>query len=278
MGQDVKYNGKVYLGVEGVALPLVGGGEVVFPYIDGTTATAPDVASGKTFVKPDGTIGTGTYVYPPYGDGPELIATYDMGTTKLADTLYNGWTPANSAKSIKAASNLGTFTADMSNYEYFTKMVFESNTEYVSGTTIAFAALRQIIVGAQYMYRKPNNLTKMLARDDGYNYATVLYTAPWIEYKGGSGNLTMAWKNSIGIYGSMSANTFSSTSSTSPTVTVKAPVYYAKCDDSYFNTAMAAAVDQNASTIKCKVYVYRIKRHSSPMYQMFNEIVGIYNA
>ena len=279
MAQNVIFKGTEYIGVNGVALPLISGGEAIFTDVAGVTTTAADVLSGKQFVKSDGSIGTGIYVPNPYGDGIELVATYDMGTTKLADTLYNGWTPSTTAKSLKATSDLGTITSPaLGTYEYFTKMVFESNTAYTSGTTVASGTLRQIIVSLQYMYRKPNNLTKMLARTDGYNYCTTLYTAPFIKYNGGSGNLTMAWTNSVGIYGAVTAHTFSSSTSENPTITIKAPVYYAKCSDSYFNTTMAAAVDQTASTIKCKVYVYRIKKHTSVMYKMFHEIVELYNA
>ena len=278
MGQDVKYRGKTYNGVEGVALPLIGGGEHIFPDVSGVTAIAADVTSGKTFAKSDGTIGTGIRIYSPYGEEPTLLTMYDMGTTTLYNTSFHGWTPSSSAKSIKATSNLGTFSADLDTYEYFTKMVFESNTKYVSGTTLAYAAERQIIVAVQNIYRKPNNLTKMAARNYGYNYCTTLNTAPWIQYKGGSSNLTMAWTNSVGIYGAVTAHTFSSSTSATPTVTVKAPVYYAKCSDSYFSTTMAAAVDQNASTIKCKVYVYRIKKNSSLMRDLYHDIVELYNA
>ena len=278
MARTVIFKGETFSGVQGVALPISGGSEAIFTDCSSVTTSASDVMYGKQYVKADGTIGTGTYVFDPYGLSAELVATYDMGTTKLSDTGFNTWTPANSQFSIKATSILGTISANMSKYEYFTKMVFESNTSYVSGTTEAFATLRQIIVSLQYMYRKPNNITKMTARNYGYNYCTTLYTAPWIEYKAGSGNLTMAWTNSVGIYGAVAAHTFSSSTSSTPTITIKAPVYYTKCSDSYFNTTMAAAVDKDASTIKCKVYVYRIDKSTSVMYKMFHEIVELYNA
>ena len=216
--------------------------------------------------------------YNAWGDEPELIETYDMGTTALSSTGFNTWTPSTSAKSIKASTNLGTFTADMSTYEYFTKTVFESNTKYASGTTLVFAVERQILVAMQNLYRKPNNLTKMLARDDSYNYCTTLYTAPWIQYRGSSSNLTMAYTNSVGIYGAVQGHSFSSTSSTSPTVTIKSPIFYAKCSDSYFTTSMASAVDKTNSNIKCKIYLYRVKRKGSIMYQMFKDVVTAYNA
>ncbi len=216
--------------------------------------------------------------YVAWGEEPELVETYDMGTVALSSTGYNNWTPSTTAKNIKATTNLDTFTADMSTYEYFVKTVCEANIAYTSGTTKVFATERQIIVSMQYLYRKPNNLTKMLGRDDSYNYCTTLYTAPWIQYRGSSSNLTMAWTGNVGLYGSVQGHTFSSNSSTSPTVTIKSPIYYAKCNDSYFTTTMASAVDKANSNIKCKLYLYRIKRKGSIMYQMFHDIVTAYNA
>lgn len=269
--------GTEYSSIDTVGLPIIGGGEALFKDPSGTDVSVADVLAPKTFVLPNGSIGTGTKVISPYGEDPELLATYDMGTTKLSDTAFNGWTPSTSNKTIQATSNLGTLALDLDKYEYLIESMFESNTVYASGTTPKAAVVRQLISILQTVHRKPSNLTHIAAKNDNYNYCATLYTAPLIDYYNASGTHTMAWAGTYGIVGTATAATFSSASSSAPTLTVKAPTYNARCSNTYFSTTMAAAVDQDASTIKCVVKVYRIKK-GGLMYDMYHKLVEQYNA
>jgi len=215
----------------------------------------------------------------PWGEDAELIQTYDMGTKTLNETGFKTWTPTTTATSIQATSNLGTISsAALTTYEYAIKTVFESNTAYASGTTLTAAVVRQIFEIVQIVHRKPSNLTNIAIPNDNYNYCATLYTAPFMEYYNTSSAHTMTWTGSYGIYPAATAASFSSTSAASPTVTVRAPTYNARCYKSYFTETMAAAVDKEKSTIQCKVYVFRIKKGGSTLYQMYDEIVDIFNA
>ena len=277
MGQKIILLGEEYSDVEGVALPLVGGGEVVFPDVAGVTAAASDVVSGKIFAASNGLLIPGTRVYSPYGDDATLIATYDMGSKKLSETSFATWTPSTTAATIKATANLGTLSLDTDNYEYLTKAILESNTVYASGTTRKAAVVRQILEIVQAIYRRPSNLTNLNSGTDNYNYCTTLYTAPLMDYYNASGTHTLTFTGGYGIYGAAAAHTFSSSTSKTPTLTVKEPTYNARCSTSYFATGMASAVDKDNSTIKCKVYVYRIKR-GALMYSMYHDLVEQYRA
>lgn len=217
--------------------------------------------------------------WSPWGEEAVLLSTYDMGTVALKDTAFNTWTPSTTAKTIQATSNLGTISSPaLDTYEYAIKTVFESNTAYASGTTLKAAVVRQIIEMVQICQRKPSALANMGAKTDNYNYCATFYTAPWMEYYNTSGTHSMAWTGSYGFYPTATAATFSSNTSTNATITIKAPAYTARCYKSYLTEAMAAAVDKTNSTIKCKVYVYRYKKAGSMMYQMYDEIVDLYNA
>lgn len=279
-------------------------GGVAIVDITPTTAVESDVASGKVFFKADGSMATGTKTdagvsivttqdthggdiititgtpVVPYnwiGEEAELLETYDMGTTALADTLYNGWTPSTSAKTIKATSNLGTKALSMANYEYFIKWLADCKTVYNDGTTLKAAVVRQCFEITQAIYRKPSNLTNLASGTDSQNNCTTLYTAPLMDYYNTSGSRALTWTGSYGIYIVATGSTFSSSTSNSPTLTIKAPTYNARCNTSYFATGMASAVNQAASTITCKGYLYRSKKGAA-MYHMYRDVVDLYNS
>lgn len=250
-------------------------------YIDTTVETpaaAGDIANGKQAYV-DGELITGTgHLWNPWGAEAELIETYDMGTTALKDTGYNTWTPTTTATVIQATANLGTINSPaLDTYEYVIKTVFESDTSYASGTSLKAAVVRQIFEIVQVVHRKPSNIANMASSTDNYNYCATLYTAPFMEYYNTSGTHTVTWTGSYGIYPAATAATFSSTSSLNPTITIKAPTFNARCYKSYFSTTIAEAVDKNASSIKCKVYVYRIMKNNSTLKAMYDEIVDVYN-
>lgn len=214
----------------------------------------------------------------PLGEDAELIQTYDMGETKLSATTFNGWTPSTTAKTIKSASTLGTIPSSaLDTYEYVIYSVFDATLAYASGTTLKGAPVRQVISLMQHIHRKPSNLTNLASATDNQNYCATFFTANLMDYYNTGGTHTLAWTGSYGLYPVASSATFSSSTSTSPTITVKSPAFTARCSTSYFTTTMAAAVDQANSKIKCKVYVYRIKKKFTA-YKMFHDLVETYNS
>jgi hypothetical protein len=278
-------------------------GGVAIVDITPTTAVESDVASGKVFFKADGSMATGTKTdagvsivttqdthggdiititgaqivpFNPFGEELELIDSYAKSTVLLKDTLYASWTPSTSAKAIQATANLGTKALNMNTYEYVLKWIVDANINYASGTTLKGAPIRQITALYQYIYRKPSNIANVTSETDNQNYCTTIYTAPLMDYYSTSGSRTFAWTGSYGFYGAAQAATFSSSTGTSPTLTIKRPVLNARCSTTYFTTAMAKVVDQDSSSMSYIGYLYRCKKGSFGK-AVWNDLISTYN-
>lgn len=197
---------------------------------------------------------------------------------KLSGTLFNGWTPSTTAKVIIANTSIGTFAADMENYEYWLKWDIDSVINYNAGFTKKVATERQVYTLWQSLHRRPYGFANIEANEDNYNYCTTAFSgSSYIVYYNSAGTRTWASGVSYGIYGAAQGATFSSTSSLRPTVTMKSPPISARCNTTYFSTAAAAAVDQDASTIKRRGYLFRVKQGSSDCRQFHKEAIDIYN-
>nr|DAH24432.1 MAG TPA: hypothetical protein [Caudoviricetes sp.] len=69
MKKNVTIAGAHYEGVPSILIPLTSGdGSATFCEVSDTTATAADVAAGKTFYGAAGVLTTGTYTAPAYLD------------------------------------------------------------------------------------------------------------------------------------------------------------------------------------------------------------------
>jgi len=198
---------------------------------------------------------------------------YDSGEIALEDTLYNGWTPSTTAKDIMASVNGTTFTADMANYEYIIKWSFGFNAVTVSGATLKAQLLYEGADQYQYINRRPSSWANIQAINNNQNVCTTYFTVPFIRYWNTSGTLTYTHSISYGIYPGLTAATFSSTTSDTPTVTPKSPKVSARCSSTYFATSRAPQLDQEESKfhIVGEVWKYEIPGPVRMMYDAFYE-------
>ena len=253
-------------------------------YVNGVKLTGTGTSSGVSVVTTQDEHGgdivtiTGAQIVPfnPFGEELELIDSYAKSTVLLKNTLYASWTPSTSAKAIQTTANLGTKALNMNTYEYVLKWIVDANINYASGTTLKGAPIRQITALYQYIYRKPSNIANVTSETDNQNYCTTIYTAPLMDYYNTSGSHTFAWTGSYGFYGAAQAATFSSSTGTSPTLTIKRPVLNARCNTTYFTTAMANAVDQDSSSMSYIGYLYRCKKGSFGR-AVWNDLISTYN-
>lgn len=194
---------------------------------------------------------------PSGGGGLEHIASMPDFEIAFEDTAFNGWTPSSTAKEILATQTLGTFVAThLDEYDYFIRQRIFVDIKYKSGTSTAKGML-QFGAGENWncITRRANTAKQLDAGNVTANLNEFIITSYLIKYYNTS--WTALYSTSYAIYPSNSAPSLSSTSAASPTVTVKSNVINAKCQGTYFSTAMAANVDQAASTIKIKADIYR---------------------
>jgi len=251
------------------------GGNTLIDITD-TTATAEDVSNGKKIYLANGESATGTYVWKWQGSKLEFVQKFYDQTIALEDTSFDTWTASTTATSMKATENITTFVADMVNYEYLVRWQYRCDFEYLDGITTKAIPLIECTEIWQTLFRRPSNLANLNSGTFNGNTCVTLYTSPLYNYRNTSGTETMTYSNSYGVYPSVTAHTFSSSTSNTPTVTLKTPAIYARCNSSYFATARKEYVDNTNSKYHLVGELYRIPiggTHRS----MYENLVDTYN-
>ena len=275
--QNITIAGASYTDVPAVDIAKTGGGTARFTDTSGTTATAAEVENGKKFYSADGTETLGTYAWDFKGYKPELVnGNLYSFSASLADTDFATWTPATTASVIVASTNVGTFTADMVNYEYLLHWKCTFDGVYPSGTTMKAAPVREIGDLWQTILRRPNSVANLAASNFNGNGCITLNSTPLNVYYNTNGTLSYTYSISYGVYPAAVAATYSSSTSNTPTVTMKSPSYSARCNSSYFSTARAGDIDQDNSVIHIKGELWRVPKGAVSR-SLYESLVDLYN-
>ena len=216
--------------------------------------------------------------FDPLGKNLEFVKSLCNDSYALEDTDYASWTPSTTASAIVASKTLSpTYAGDTANYEYYLHWKFDAVVNYAAGTTKKYATDREIVEMWQLLSKRPSSRVNIEANNFNGNYCLTYLSPGFTSYYDKNGTRTYTWSASYGLYIGATAATFSNSTTDTPTITIKTPAINARCSGSYFSTAMAAAVDQENSTVKLVGEMYRVKANTSPMKKMFERIVNIYN-
>ena len=267
--KDISLVGATFYAVPQVDLPISGGGTASFVEISDTTATAADVASGKYFytaagVKTEGTAsGGGGDPWSWMGKNPTKVKDYGTSKVYLKDTGFNTWTPSTSASQIVAQADLETYTADFANYDYIVVFRFHTHFEYGSGRTAGNYITDYYWAAFNETLKYRNNYSSMVSG----NYSTITSATvgggsrSGLFYKAANGNDTYSYSNSYGVFPN-STPTPSLNYSTSALIP-RSPRLNACCQNTYFSTTNAAAVDKTTSYYELSVQIWRVDNHTN---------------
>lgn len=231
--------------------------------------------------------GGGTAQFYEYGDlswmGQNAVqlndTPYSLSKT-LADTSYaSSFIPSETpttAMDIYASQTIGTFTAHPNDYDYILRWHWDIQVKLNDGATYVYLPERNYGSFFYVIHKRPYGLANFASETPSYNYCTALYTASqYYIYYGSSGAET--WTTTMyGIYASGVASTFSSTSSASPTVTIKTPKIQAKCNKSYFASARRGDI-ADTTTIKIKGDLFQVDAGTSPLRKMYMDAIHLYS-
>ena len=199
------------------------------------------------------------------GAGAELVQTFTLSNVKLSATDFNTWTPSTTATDILATRTAGTFTAsDMPDYDYYICWETKIPIVYLSGSTNKAKGLYLSAFHVQALVRRASSYANLQAGVLNSNVNLSAFTGGnfYRYYNATQDNLTYTNNTSYGFYGTVTANTFSSSTATSPTVTLKTPKVTARCSTTYLSTGNAAVIDKANTVISQKCTVYKVKAPS----------------
>ena len=208
------------------------------------------------------------------GPDAELVKEISLADVKLSATSFNGWTPSTTAKDILATRTAGTFVAtNVADYEYI--IVCETVIPIVTSSSATKKALPLFLAAyqVQEIIRRPSSYPNILAGNNNNSVnISAFTTGTFLRYYGTTENsMTYTWNASYAFYSTVTANTLSSTTAASPTITLKSPKVSARCSTTYMSTGNAALIDQDSTVISQKVKVYRTNKPGI-MQGIYNEI------
>ena len=239
--------GASYSDVPAVTLPQTGGGDATF------------------------------YEYNFMGKLPEFVQTVYTTEMALEDTGFATWTPSTSAATIVSSVTAGTFSADFANYEYILKWETSTDVALQSGATTKTQLIWEGADQYQMLCKRPNSLANIQAMNFNGNVCFTYFTVPFMRYYDTNGKSTYTHSISYGIYPTLTAATFSNSTSNTPTVTIKTPAITTRCYKSYFTEARAAEVDQENTSIKIVGKLYRINI-AGAIREMYRDFYTRFNA
>lgn len=198
------------------------------------------------------------------GADATLVKEITLSDVKLADTEFASWTPSTTAKDILATRTAGTFTASNTpDYDYYICWDTVIPIEYQAGAVNKARGIYLAAYHVQAIVRRASSYANYQAGVTDNNINVSAFTGGnFYRYYGATQGTITYTSSASGFYGTVTANTISSKTASSPTITLNTPKVTARCATTYLSTSNAALIDQDKTVIKQKCRVYRAKKAS----------------
>lgn len=210
------------------------------------------------------------------GTNPVKIADYPAVTTYLSNTAFTTWAPSTKALVLDSGANVGTAVLDLANYNYCIVWTTKSVFAYNSSATNKAKIVSQSHSINQTIYKSPNNLTNLGAKNYNANRCTNLVVVGLVDYYNSSSSHTLTYSNNLGIYPTSTAATFSNSTSNTPTMTIKSPSFRIVCNASYLSTENAGNIDASNTYFQYWGELWRVDKDST-LLGMYANIINAYN-
>ena len=211
------------------------------------------------------------------GRNPIRLYQSNVETTLLSDTAWASWTPTTTATALTSAAAYTTFSANMTNYDYLIHFQMYEALSYNGNATnkalLNKACIDQWAICTRYSTNRANLIS---GTRNGNNAVSVLSQAV-MDYYNTSGNLAVAYSWGYGFYPSAPTPTFSSSTSATPTITVRIPAYNARCSTSYLTVANAGCVLGGSSYYKTQFEVWQVDAGTSALRYVQDKRMELYN-
>ena len=212
------------------------------------------------------------------GKNLEFVQDFTPIHWTLDDTSYSTWTPSTTAKNIKDYTAYTTFVADVANYEYIVKYLIKVSYAYLAGSEDKCKMIVSYYSYASELYRYPSTDNYVYANAYNTISSTYVNQMGFSKYLNSSGAVRYDPSTGMGIYVGGTSLPPNNYSSTTPTVTVRSPVIYAKCSSSSFSEANAGKIDTSNTTIDVTMKLYRCPRFDCERSEQLRELIAQYCA
>lgn len=189
-------------------------------------------------------------------------------TKALKDTDFNTWSPSTTAATVVASETLSTASQkyvaeDLLSGTYNYINVWNMKMPIVYTGSPSQVALPMFSCGLliQTMFTRSSSYANILIGNMNNNVTAQTTLSSFLRYYGKTtGSITYTWSASYGFYYANVAPTISSTTATSPTITLKTPSMSARCSTTYMSTTNAGLIDKTNTKLTYTCKVYRVRK------------------
>ena len=211
------------------------------------------------------------------GRNPLRLYQSPVDSALFSDTAWASWTPTTTATALTTTSTYTSFSADMTNYEYLIHFQMYEALSYNGSATAKARLERACIDQWAIATRYASNRTNLIAGTRNGNNAVSVLSQAVMEYYNTSGSLTVAYSWGYGLYPSAPTPSFSSSTSTSPTINVRIPALNSRCSTSYLTVANAGCVLGGSSYYKTQYEVWRVDAGTSSLRYVQDNRMNLFN-